>query len=142
MNKGNVNDARSYIRSSLALKSDYPDAYILLARLESAAKNTSAAIASAEKVVALLPDNVGVQFELGILKYSAKDYQGAVNALEKALKLSPDYANAKYYLALSLTPLGRRDEALMELQELKITNPDSRELDAAIENLSKPAGKK
>lgn len=142
LNKGDVDVARSYIRSSLALKSDYPDAYILLARLETGAKNTAAAIASAERVAALLPDNVGAQFELGLLKYSSGDYAGALTALEAALKLSPDYANAKFYLALSLANLGERDEALMKLEELKATNPDSAELDAAIQSLTAPAARR
>ncbi|MBX4206224.1 tetratricopeptide repeat protein [Candidatus Parcubacteria bacterium] len=136
LSRGNVADARSYIRSSLALKDNYAEAYVLLARLESAAKNTSAAIASAEKVAELLPEDVGIHFELGVLKYSAGDYAGAAASLEQALKLSPDYANAKYYLALSLAQMGRKDEALALLDGLKAANPSSPDLDAAIQSLS------
>jgi cytochrome c-type biogenesis protein CcmH/NrfG len=142
LNKGDADTARSYIRSALALKQDYPDAYLLLAQLEVSEKNLPAALASAEKLAQLLPDNVGAQFELGLLKFSAEDYQGAADAFGAALKLSPDYANAKYYLALSYAKLGRTDEALMKLQELKVANPENADLDAAIESLTKPAGKK
>lgn len=138
INKGNADNARSYIRSALALKQDYPDAYLLLARLEAAANNIPAAVQSAEQLAQLLPNNVGAQFELGLLKYSAQDYGGAAEALENALKLAPDYANAKYYLALVYAKLGRSDEARMILEELKVSNPENAELDAALENLSKP----
>ncbi len=137
INKGNLDQARSYIRSSLALKDDYPDAYILLARLEASAKNIPAAIASAEKLATLSPDNAGLYFEIGVLKYSISDYKGAAEVLTRALQLNASYANAKYYLALSVAKLGRKDEARTMLEELLTMNPDSAELQAALKDVSK-----
>jgi tetratricopeptide (TPR) repeat protein len=141
INKENLDNARSYIRNSIALKDDYADAYLLLARLEAGAKNIPAAIASTEKLSALSPDNAGIYFELGVLKYSNSDFTGALAALEKALTLSPDYANAQYYRALTLAQVGRVDEAKAALEALLATNPDSAELKAALEALSNPKKK-
>jgi tetratricopeptide (TPR) repeat protein len=135
LNKGSVENARSYIRSSIALKDDYADAYLLLAQLEAAEKNLPAAIASAERLAALTPDNAGVRFELGLLKFSNNNFEDAAVSFSQALEILPEYANAKYYLGLALANLGREDEARKHLEELLITNPDSVELKQAIENL-------
>ncbi len=135
INKGNLEAARSYLRSALALKEDYADTYVLLARLEVSANNIPAAILSAEKLSALSPENAGIHFEVGLLKYSALNYRGALLSFEKALTISPDYANAKYYLALSLAKLGRKDEAREHLVELSITNPGNAELKTALDSL-------
>ncbi len=142
INKENFDDARSFIRNSLALKSDYADAYLLLARLEASQNNIPAAIASTEKLAVLTPDNAGIHFELGLLKFSNADYNGARVSFEKALAIEKNYANAKYYLAVTLGKLGRVDEARAQLNELLSTNPDSQEVKQALEDLNAPAKKK
>lgn len=135
VNKGNIDNARSYIRRSIALKEDYADAYLMLARLEIAQDNIPGAVASTEALAQLAPNNAGIHFELGVLKYSNKDYEGARASLARALELVPNYANAKYYLALSLSELGRTGEARQHLEELLATNPDSQPIKDAIKAL-------
>lgn len=137
LNRGDKETARSFIRKSLALKEDYANAYLLLAQMEIWEGNTALAIASAEKLASLIPNNSGIYFELGVLKYSIKDYLGAVNAFKLALVSTPDYANAKYYLGLTLSQLGRLDEARTEFEALLLTNPDSEEVRAILETLRK-----
>ncbi|MEK7148008.1 MAG: tetratricopeptide repeat protein, partial [Patescibacteria group bacterium] len=137
INKGNVEDARSYIRRAIALKEDYSDAYSTLVQLEIQQNNIVAAISSTENLVQLLPNNPGVYFELGVLKYTNLDYKGAEEALMHALELSPDYANAKYYLALTLLKFDRTTEAKTYLEDLLKSNPDSAELKATLEGLNK-----
>ena len=134
--KGNVEEARSFIRRSIALKEDYADAYLLLAQLEVQAGNTAGAIASAERLAFLMPNNPGIYFELGLLKYSGKDYAGAVDTFSSALSLSPDYANAKYYLGLALVQLGRLDDARAQFEALLVTNPGSEEVKTMLESLN------
>ena len=137
MARGNAENARSYIRTAIALKEDYSDAYLALAQFEIQQGNTAGAIASAERLTQLMPDNAGLYFELGLLKYNDKDYLGAKAALMKALEITPDYANASYYLALTLAALGDKEEAKRILQELLEKNPGSAELKAALQNLDK-----
>lgn len=137
--KGNVDNARSYIRSSIALKEDYADAYLLLAQLEVQEKNIPGAIDSTEALAILAPENAGIHFELGVLKFSNNDFEGALASLSEALKLSPDYANAKYYLALTYQKLNMIDEAKNQLEDLLVSNPDSAEVKALLDELNKPA---
>ena len=137
LNKENVDNARSYLRNSIALKQDYADAYLMLAQLEVAAGNTVAAIASTEKLAVLVPENPGVHFELGLLKYSSKNYEGATESFGRALSLSPDYANAKYYMGLALANLNRFAEAQAALEDLVAGNPDNADLMAALEAVKK-----
>lgn len=132
LNNKNVDNARAYIRNSIALKQDYADAYLMLAQLEVGAGNTQAAIQSAEALAVLLPQNPGIHFELGVLKFSAKNFEGAALSLEKALELSPDYANAKYYLALTYANLGKFAEAQAHLEDLMAANPGNTDLEAAL----------
>ncbi len=137
LNSGDTEAARSYIRSSIALKDDYADAYLMLAQLEVTAGNVSAAIASAERLAALVPNNPGLYFELGLLKYSNGDYIGAEKALIQALVLSPEYANAKYYFGLTLAQLSRFSEAQSEFEDLLKTNPGNIDIKNAIDAVSR-----
>lgn len=124
LSRGDVDAARSFIQSSIALKEDYPDAYLVLVQLEVREGRVSEAIASAERLSALLPGNPGIYFELGLLKYSTRDYQGAVEAFNYALSVAPDYANAQYYLGLSYARLDLLDEALKQFRALVSSNPN------------------
>lgn len=135
LNNKNTDNARGYIRNSIALKQDYADAYFMLAQLEVAAGNTDAAIQSAEALAVLLPENPGIHFELGLLKFSSNNFEGAQTSFEKALELSPEYANAKYYLALTLANLGNFAEAQTHLEDLLAANPDNAELETALESV-------
>ncbi|MDP3763149.1 MAG: tetratricopeptide repeat protein [bacterium] len=135
LNKGNTEDARSFIRNSIALKEDYADAYLMLAQLEIQQNNIPGAIASAQKLSLLMPNNSGVYFELGVLKYSNKDYTGATDAFNRALIITPDHANAKYYLGLALSRLGRLEEALTHFEALSVSNPESKEVQLILKDL-------
>lgn len=136
INNKKPDQARSYIRSAINLKQDYTNAYALLVRLEISEENIKGAIASAEAVAAINPNNAGVHFELGLLKYSDSNFEGALASFKKAQELAPDYANAKYYEALSLISLGQESEALAILNELLLDNPDNTELIKTIESLN------
>jgi tetratricopeptide (TPR) repeat protein len=70
-----------------------------------------------------------------LLKYNTQDYGGAIDALEKSVALVPDYANAKYFLGLSYEAAGQHAKAIQEFQDLKKSNPDSKEVDAILANL-------
>ncbi len=126
--RGSVETARTLGRQAVWLKEDYAPAYVFLAQLELAAGNIGGAIASAERLGALLPNNPAVHFELGLLKYSATDYQGALAALSQALSVTPDYANALYYRGLTLARLGMTEDAVADFEALSESNPDNEEV--------------
>jgi tetratricopeptide (TPR) repeat protein len=132
---GDTAAAREFIKQSLVHKNDYVDAYFLLTQLEIVENNLSQAIAAAEAVALLSPDNPGVFFQLGLLKYNNADYRGAGQALLRAVEIVPDYANAKYFLGLSLYKLGQNDLAIGQFLDLKKSNPDNAEIAAILLNL-------
>ena len=70
LGRGDKEAAFSFIRSSIALKEDYADAYLMLAKLEIEVGNTAGAIASAERLVLLMPHHPGPPLSLRLLHYS------------------------------------------------------------------------
>lgn len=82
-----------------------------------------------------MPGNSAIYFELGSLKYSNGDYASAAQVFTLALKATPKYANAQYYLGLSLAQLGRLEEAREQFEALAVSNPDSTEVRAMLQEL-------
>jgi len=132
---GDLSTAKTYALQAIQQKQNYLDAYYLLAQIEVANKNVKGAIDSVQAATVIDPTNPGVFFQLGLLKYNVRDYSGAIEALEKSTSLVPDYANAKYFLGLSYEAAGQHAKAIQEFQDLKQTNPDSKEVDTILANL-------
>jgi cytochrome c-type biogenesis protein CcmH/NrfG len=128
-------NAKAYALQAIQQKQNYLDAYFLLAQIEVANKNVKGAIDSVQAATVIDPTNSAVFFQLGLLKYNTQDYGGAIDALEKSVALVPDYANAKYFLGLSYEAAGQHAKAIQEFQDLKKSNPDSKEVDAILANL-------
>jgi tetratricopeptide (TPR) repeat protein len=135
LNREDADTARSLIRESIALKEDYADAYLLMAQLEVRENNIASAITSAERLALLIPNNPAIYFELGLLNYTNKGYTKAVDAFSRALQFAPNYANAQYYLGLSLAQLGKLEESLEQFEALSLSNPESEEVKAILEEL-------
>ncbi|MES2437209.1 MAG: tetratricopeptide repeat protein [Patescibacteria group bacterium] len=128
--------AKAEITEALRLKPDYTDAIFLLSQIQINEGDLPSAIKSVENAAYLNPTNSGVYFQLGLLRYENKDYTGSVGAFEQAITLTPDYANAKYFLGLSYSKLGKNPEAIKQFQELKQSNPDNKEIDLILTNLT------
>lgn len=137
--KGDLKSARDYALQAIQQKRNYLDAYFLLSQIEVADNNLKGAIDSVTTATIIDPTNSAVFFQLGLLKYNNKDYAGAVESLNKAVGMTPDYANAKYFLGLSYEALGLHADAIKQFEEIKVTNPDSKEIDDILAKLK--AGK-
>ena len=137
LGRGNVESARTLIRKSLVLKEDYADAYLMLTQIEVQDNNLKDAIASAERLALLIPNNSSIYFELGLLKYFNKDYAESADIFALILNSIPDYANAQYYLGMSLAQLGKLAEAQRQFEALSLTNPENEEIRLIIEELKK-----
>ncbi len=134
--KGDDEKAKASIAEALKQKGNYTEAIFLLSQLQVREGNLKDAITSVEAASVLSPQDSGVFFELGLLKYNNKDYQGSAVAMETAVKLNPSYANAKYFLGLSYEKLGRDEDAIKQFQDLKETNPDNKEIELSLKNLT------
>lgn len=133
--KGDLVSAKNYTIQAINLKRNYLDAYFLLSQIEVSSQNIRGAIDSVTAASVIDPTNPAIFFQLGLLKYNIQDYNGAVIALEKATTMTPDYANAKYFLGLSYEARKEHAKAIEQFEALKITNPDSKEVDLILTNL-------
>ncbi|MES2088072.1 MAG: tetratricopeptide repeat protein [Patescibacteria group bacterium] len=134
-NKG----AKDYIAEALKQKNNYTEAIFLLAQIQVSEGDIKNAITSVQAASYLSPSDSGLLFQLGFLRYNVKDYAGAATALEQAIAINSNYANAQYFLGLSYYHLDKVPEAIAQFKALKITNPDNKEIDLILKNLS--AGK-
>ncbi len=137
--KNNIKKAKEYTIIAINQKQNYIDAYYFLSQLEVADKNIPGAINSVAAAAVIEPNNPAIFFQLGLLYYNAQDFKSAIESFNKSLSLSPDYANSKYFLGLSLVLTGDVPKAIMLFEELKVTNPDSKEVEFILTNLK--AGK-
>lgn len=85
-----------------------------------------------EQAKVLNPNGPVVNFLLARLEYANQDYKKAAEEFEKVVVKYPFYSNARFFLALSYNQLGRKDEALVQLQQIKLLNPENQEIDTLI----------
>lgn len=137
--RNDLKQAEAYAQQAIQIKNNYLDAYFLLSQIEVANGNIAGAIKSVTSASVIDPTNPAIFFQLGLLKYNQQDFKGAIEPLEKATTMTPDYANAKFFLGLSYEATGSRDKAIKQFEDLAVSNPDSKEVTALLENLK--AGK-
>ncbi len=135
VNRNDLKQAETYATQAVLLKNNYLDAYFLLSQIEVANGNIAGAIKSVTSASVIDPTNPAIFFQLGLLKYNQGDFAGAIVALEKATTMTPDYANAKFFLGLSYEATKNRDKALKQFEDLRVSNPDSKEVEAILTNL-------
>lgn len=133
--KGNLDAAEEYVKKTLVLKWNYPDAIFLQSQIDVSRGNVPSAIRSVQQIAALTPDDPLIYFRLGLLQYEAKNFTQAIAAFEKSISLVPVYANAKYFLGLSYEKAGRTADAVKTFTELKSTNPEVTELGQILTNI-------
>src|SRR3989344_4231023 len=133
--KKDLKQARNYALQAIQAKRNYIDAYFLLSQIEVEDKNIKGAIESVTAASVIDPTNSGVFFQLGLLKYNSEDWKGAIEGFLKALEITPNYANAKYFLGLSYEKTKEHAKAIAEFEALKVSNPDSKEVDTILSNL-------
>src|ERR1700760_4029053 len=87
-------------RANEALKSGHPEK----------------AIPEFQALIALEPDNVDAQANLGVLLYFHGDLNAAVTPLRTAVKLNPDLPKIRALLGLAEAGLGQTDAAAVDLK--------------------------
>lgn len=82
------------------------------------------AIEQIENLIVQSPQDAVLRFELGVLQIRAGEKDLARVAFESALERAPTYANAKWYLAALYEEAGEIDKAIIQLEDLRILNPE------------------
>ena len=134
VNKDN-DKAREFIGQSLGLKPDYTEAAYLLSQIEIAENNTKGAIESLKAASVLSPNDPMVFFRLGLLEFNSASYKDAINSLSRAVNLNPIFANARYFLGLAYEKNRDDESAILQFEQIAITNPDNAEVKKIIANL-------
>ncbi len=134
-----IAEAQRNIGSALQLKQNYLDAIFLLSQIQVSQGQIKDAITSVQVASQINPENPQIFFQLGLLYYNDKNYTSAVDAFTKAVKLDNKYANAQYFLGLSYARLNKFADAIIQFENLSVSNPDNEEVGLILKNLK--AGK-
>lgn len=128
--------ARAFIAESIALKSNHPNSYILLADVHLAEDDVPGAIQEIQRGIGAAPRSALLPFRLGLIYYAEEDFTRAIEAFSQAIRLDPHYANARYFRALSYVyGYDNREEALQDLEFILETNADNQILQVVIANV-------
>lgn len=130
--------AQKSYEASIALKSDYSQAYFDLARLYEKQNNIDMAIRTYEQYRVIDSGNSDVLYELGRLYYNRK-HEGDDKKAEKlwilAVQIDPSSSNALYSLGLLYERRGENVLARQYLQRVKELNPGNKDIDKKLKSL-------
>lgn len=126
------------MEKALELKPDVIDFNIGLADLYLINKENDKAIDILVKAIQRISpeQNLVLLERLGTTLYVSKKYNDAIQVFSVILNSVPQYANIKYYLGISLAKVGQFDLAKQAFEDIKLTNPDNKELEEIIKSVT------
>lgn len=137
--KQNLAKAKDYLERALKLKTDYPDANLLLASVYERQGEMDKAIEKEKENKSLYAGAPGISFRLGLLYYKNNQLEEAKSEFEDAVLLDKNYSNARYFLGLIYDKLKDKKAATEQFEKIAELNPDNEDLKKIVENLK--AGK-
>jgi Flp pilus assembly protein TadD len=114
---GKVSEALQDFQTAVALS---PDDILLLVNRAQAYRQfgrEDAALADLDKVLKLKPDFVAALFNRGAVYLKQDKFEKARNDFERCVAVDPHAAAPRFNLAMALDGLGRRDEAVGEMEQ-------------------------
>ncbi|OGZ40208.1 MAG: hypothetical protein A3I20_03210 [Candidatus Portnoybacteria bacterium RIFCSPLOWO2_02_FULL_40_15] len=145
------NEILNQCQRAVDLKPNYLDAHIQLAmvyerkgNLEEAAKRLEGALdrlkgISFKRGSALAGAATEIYFQMGRMHFNLKNFDRAIELFEQSVIVTPQHANARYGLGASYQMKGRNQEALIQFQIVNQLAPGNAEVEAKINELSRPA---
>jgi len=109
-------DARAEYQRSIALQPLQTESYFQLGLMELDAGNLEGAMKQFERVLDRSPEHAGGLTGMGRVRFQEKRYTEAVPLFEKAIASNPELREAHYYLGLTDSRLGQKEESQKELQ--------------------------
>ncbi len=128
--------ALQYFEQAVALDPDFAAAHAEIGWVYEGQANGSGdpnelmpkAKAAAERALAINPDLAKAHVVQGIIREFEFDWPGAEKEYSRAIELSPNMDFARNQHAFYLSVIGRQDEALAELEQLRSRDPLNRRL--------------
>ena len=98
---------------------DFAEAYFKRGITKYALRDYDGALADYTKSIHLEPAHAQPYCFRGRMKSDLKDYHGGIDDFTKALELNPDYAEVYFDRAIAFLGVGKKNEALADLQKAK-----------------------
>jgi len=111
--------AEREFKRAIELRSGYATAHHWYAIMLVSLGRFAEAQAEAERALELDPASAIVNNMLGAIFYESRDYEKSLAAFRKTLELNPGFAPARELLACLYATMGRKAEALAELDQIK-----------------------
>ncbi|MCC6198786.1 hypothetical protein IT401_01040 [Candidatus Nomurabacteria bacterium] len=127
-----VTGANTFIDKALALKADYLDAFLLRAQIKGAQGDNQGVRTELQKYIAVAPFDPQGYVLFGNAELEMKNYQSALDAFARARSLATDPSIDVAYIN-TLLLLGRKSDAVTELQLLKEKYPQITGIDELVE---------
>jgi len=125
------------------LTKDYPNEpllYNISGVCYKAIGQLDAAVKSFKKALAIKPDYIEVNYNLGVTLKELGHLESAVKCYEKAVALKPNYVDAHYNLGNALKELGQSDLAVKSFEKAVALKPDFAEAHNNLANAFKELG--
>ena len=114
--EGESSKALTHLRRGLALRPDYPDAWVLLGDLHSAQGDRSAALQAYQVAISHNPGQAGVYHNLGNIYMHGGETGKAAEYYAEAIRRNPYFAEARNNLGQAYEALGELDRAMAEYE--------------------------
>ncbi|OLC49547.1 MAG: hypothetical protein AUH82_00290 [Chloroflexi bacterium 13_1_40CM_4_65_13] len=111
--------AEREFKRAIELRSGYATAHHWYAILLVTLGRFEEAQAEAERALELDPASAIVNNLVGVVFYESRNYDKAIAAFRKTLELNPGFAPAREVLACAYASMGRKADALAELDQIK-----------------------
>ncbi len=109
-------EARTQYERSIELQPLQTESYFQLGLMDLEAGDADRAEKQFQRVLDRAPQHAAALTGMGRVKFQAKQYAEAAALFEKAIANNPDLREAHYYLGLTDSHLGRKDDSEKELQ--------------------------
>jgi adenylate cyclase len=117
--------AETAAKRAVTLSPNYADGYGLLAFIANWRGKAIEAEAYIKKAIALNPYHTfDYPWNLGLAYYTQGRYLEAIQALKDALQRNETVVHPRLYLAASYVRLGRMEDAMWEIEQMRILRPD------------------
>jgi tetratricopeptide (TPR) repeat protein len=118
-------EAMTDLRAILELNPRFIEAYVEMTKLSLALGKVDDAVETAQKGLAISPDNAVLNSLLGVIYHNSKDYKRAEDFLKKSLAADPSREDVRLNLAFNYLAEQKFDDAERELLEILKKNPAS-----------------
>lgn len=120
---GDQEGARADLQESVRLNPDFAIAWLLLARVQAALRETGGSIEAWERYLALVPGDPDAWFDKGAQLFQADRKEEAVRAFEEAVRLAPGNPDTRKNLGLLYRELGNVEASLQIFRQMVVDFP-------------------